>query len=583
MTTERIDLNQADQERLATLPGIGSKLAARIVSYREKAGPFRNLAEMMAVSGLSSVKVQAIEALVTIESSPRRETEPASIKDNQVRAKSIEEEVIWQINGYRIDRQITEYSWGGVYVARELEQDIAYELKIFHGNFTHDNNLVQAYLWSMAAVGRLDHPNIIKIHQLDITEEGQLYVARPYVEGQSLSNFVGQLAERGEKVTPVEALVLIGQIADALTAAHRVGVAHKDLTANNILLQADLKPLLLDLDTPALALDTLHGDEEQETRIYYLSPEQLEGKTLDGRSNVYSLGVIFFELLASKPIDRIGQQPAHLGLLEEIRPNLTDHTYGLVTSCIQHNAWARFQGMQDLMIAIDEALAAEKSAEVGLLVAPLVMSLTENTVGREGVAGDQEYAHVQSERSHWRRPYIVGTSLILFFLVLVAIRMSSQTSIESSRGQTNNQKDSVQGVQTITTSPTRGSVATTLSFFEGTLTARARLVPNRALVDPTPTFIPTPSDTPTATPTDTPTATPTDTPTATPTDTPTATPTDTPTNTPTPRPPAATFTPVPPSATPTSLPLPPTSRPPTKTPPPPPTSPPPTKTPPSPG
>jgi len=577
MKTKRIDLNQADQESLATLPGIGSELAARIVRHREKSGPFENVAEMEAISGMSYEKVQAIQDLVTIDSSQIPESEPATIDDTLVRKERIIETDIWQVNGYRLDRRIAVSSQADVYVAYELENNDAYQIEIFHGNFNQDSEIVQAYSWSILFIGSLKNPNIVRIHKLGITESGHLYLVRPYFEGQSLSGYIRLLAGQDEKTSPVEGLLLARQIAEALSEAHRNFVFHKDLTANNIILQTDLSPLLLGLDTPDLERTASHKDLWLAARIPYLSPEQLEGGALDGRSNVYSLGVILYEFLAGQPFGVMGQEPAHMGNLKQIRPDLTDHTYSLVSSCIQLDAGDRFQSMQDLIIAIGSAVDAEICTEAGMVVAPLSANQLAETVGREEVAGRQEFTYAQDvEGIRWRR-YFIRIALILFFLFIVVFGLSSLPSIEPSEGRTTSQNESSQGILPTMTIADKGSLAPTLGIF---LTAQVRLSRNAVLIRTTPILLSTPSDTPSPTPTDTPTATPTNTSTSTPTDTPTATPTDTPTATR--RVPTATNTPTPPTPTSSS-----TSPPPQPTSPPPPTqiptSPPPTKTPPRPG
>src|SRR5262249_27789843 len=143
----------------------------------------------------------------------------------------------------------------------------------------------------------LSHPNIIDIY--DVGEGNDVYYfVMKYVEGETL----GKKMNRDGKVSAGESIQIIKQVADALQYAHDQGVIHRDIKPGNVMLDPFGKPVLIDFGIARLQYEgnltktgTLMGTP------HYLPPEQPLGKPVDGRSDIYSLGIMFYEMLAGKP------------------------------------------------------------------------------------------------------------------------------------------------------------------------------------------------------------------------------------------------------------------------------------------
>ena len=189
-----------------------------------------------------------------------------------------------------------------------------------------------------------------------------------YIRGGSLQTKLEALAAKEEMFTTEAALAVIRQTAEALSVAHEAGIVHRDLKPSNILLHPNGMPVLTDLGIASV---------ESATRLtqtgnvlgtpYYMSPEQVGGKPLDGRSDLYSLGIILYELLAGtvpftaeSPLavlhQHVYESPPSL---EAMRPGLTAVIYQLVERCLAKDPANRFQSAAELVMAIDRALMRE--------------------------------------------------------------------------------------------------------------------------------------------------------------------------------------------------------------------------------
>lgn len=202
--------------------------------------------------------------------------------------------------GYRIERVLGVGGMGSVYAARHPRLPRLVALKLLHSSFAEDPVFRGRFEREAELAGRLDHPNIVTIH--DRGREGsQLWISMQYVEGTD-----AETAVRTGQMPPLRALYVAAATADALDYAHRAGMLHRDVKPANILIRDDPgatgpeRVLLTDFGI-AKARDEATALTRTGTllaTLRYASPEQLEGKPLDPRSDQYSLGCTLFHLLA---------------------------------------------------------------------------------------------------------------------------------------------------------------------------------------------------------------------------------------------------------------------------------------------
>jgi serine/threonine protein kinase len=202
---------------------------------------------------------------------------------------------------YELEELVGSGGMSSVYRARDrlLERHVA--LKVLHHHFAEDDEYVERFRREARAVAQLTHPNIVTV--IDRGEaDGSQYIVFEYVEGENLK----QLLERSGPLPVQDALELALGIARALAFAHEHGLVHRDVKPQNVLLNGDGRPKVTDFGI-ARSLDIEHGFTQTGTVLgtsNYIAPEQASGNRVGVHTDVYSLGVVLFELLTGEvPFD----------------------------------------------------------------------------------------------------------------------------------------------------------------------------------------------------------------------------------------------------------------------------------------
>lgn len=262
------------------------------------------------------------------------------------------------IPGYTLKGQIGKGGMATAYLAIQESLGREVVLKVLDSNQVETEEAIERFLAEGRIVASLNHPNIITIHDIGIADD-EFYISMEYVKG-------GDLKQRIKSgITPDQALDYLAQLAGGLRAAHLRGVVHRDVKPANILFRADGTPLITDFGI-AKQLDT--DIELTSTGIFlgspnYISPEQADGRVVDGRSDIYSLGCILYEMLTgSKPFDFnsvIDVIIQHKQAPIPVLPEELQEFQPLLNRMMAKHPDDRFQNADELLVAI-EKLANER-------------------------------------------------------------------------------------------------------------------------------------------------------------------------------------------------------------------------------
>ena len=262
---------------------------------------------------------------------------------------------------------------GTVYRAWQSGMERQVAVKLLRADLTHDQDLRRRFLCEARAAARLSHPNIVCVHLVGETEGGVPYLVMEYLPGETLDD----LLEREETLAPRRAVAIARQIACALAEAHAGGVVHRDLKPANIILtqrraSGELVKIV-DFGIAKVAHTAfLNGVSTRLTREglvfgtpHYIAPEQAQGAELDGRADIYSLGILLYRMLSGTlPFDgaaiavllaHISRKPPHLA---EVAPGLDPRLAAIVMRCLAKNPSDRFADAEGVAAAL-AALEAE--------------------------------------------------------------------------------------------------------------------------------------------------------------------------------------------------------------------------------
>ncbi len=270
------------------------------------------------------------------------------------------------IENYKIKREFTRDSAKIYqrYLAHNVALDSMAVLNVLKTPADEESSFMKDFHTRMDAVTLIDHPGIAAITRVDVTKDNQPYIAYEYVPGNSLELEIANWKRQESFPKPVESLTLIKGVAEALQAAHEAQIIHKDLRPENIVLNDEKEPVVVGLEIP-VAPDYLTINRNSNT-VDYAPPEQLNGETLLPASNIYSLGIMLYHLLAGErpriPLswDWSDEDLPRGVPLDHAVEGLTPETYRLVECCIQELPEDRYTDLPMMLANLQLAITAEE-------------------------------------------------------------------------------------------------------------------------------------------------------------------------------------------------------------------------------
>ena len=270
---------------------------------------------------------------------------------------------------YELEELVGTGGMSSVYRAHDrlLERKVA--LKILHQQYTDDEEYVERFRREARAVASLSHPNIVTV--IDRGEhDGRQFIVFEYIDGENLK----QLIERRGPAPVSTALELAMQIARGLSFAHQQGLVHRDVKPQNVLMNGDGEAKVTDFGI-ARSLEVLHGMTQTGTVLGtsdYIAPEQAQGQRVDEHTDVYSLGVVLYELLLNEvpfpgenfvaiAMRHINEEPPSV---RDKRPDVPPHVEAAVHRAMAKDPADRFQTMADFCAELEACLAEVQGTQV---------------------------------------------------------------------------------------------------------------------------------------------------------------------------------------------------------------------------
>src|SRR5208283_2342049 len=277
-----------------------------------------------------------------------------------------------RLGHYLIAERIGVGGMGEVYRARDehLDRDVA--IKVLPPTTFSDESARKYFRKEALVLSKLNHPNVATIHDFD-TQQGIDFLVMEYVQGVTLSERIANHA------LPEKEFTRLGlQLIEGLAAAHEQGVIHRDLKPNNLRLTPDGRLKILDFGLAKLAQPaTQEAETESETRtgagtLPYMSPEQLQGETVDARSDIWAAGTVLYEMatghtafqekIATATADAILHKPvAPPGrVAHDLSPQLED----IILKCLEKDPENRYQSAKELAVDVRRLSALTTGASV---------------------------------------------------------------------------------------------------------------------------------------------------------------------------------------------------------------------------
>ena len=277
------------------------------------------------------------------------------------------------IGRYRIIDEIGRGAMGVVYKAHDPNLDIVLALKVLKKERLTNEPFVRRFLAEARALGRLDNPEIVRIFNVD-RDGDEVYIAMEFIQGEPISSLM-----KKQSFTPDAIADFGSKIAEALDYAHKKGIIHRDVKPSNIVCTTDGKLKITDFGIAHIE-DPSGVEETQAGEILgtpaYMSPEQVLGRPVDGRSDLFSLGIILYEMATgARPFQGQGMNavfnaitsdaPSPIHTISQTIPRpLSD----VIMKCLNKAPEARHSDGRDLAVALRSAVAAPKPTVSGTTV-----------------------------------------------------------------------------------------------------------------------------------------------------------------------------------------------------------------------
>jgi serine/threonine protein kinase len=334
---------------------------------------------------------------------------------------------------YEILSKIDSGGMAEVYLGQDLQQDKKVAIKILHEAYSGNKNFIARFQKEAQILIKLDNPNIVSVY--DWGHCGNLYfIVMEYVSGESLN----KLIERNGHLSPKQTAAIAGKVCDALAAAHSGNLIHRDIKPQNIIISDNDIVKLTDFGIAKIVADDLTKTMSILGTSHYVSPEQAQGKILDYRSDIYSLGIVMYEMLTGdvpfrggSSIDislrHISEKPV---LPSKILPGIPDKIEKIILQCLEKLPDMRYQDISALKKDLNNFLEDRPLTEDSLLKNGKGKSIARRrNIDLSHADKSFEKYYAKTKRLKYFLISLIGTALILF-LVFITLYLITKSDLQ---------------------------------------------------------------------------------------------------------------------------------------------------------